>query len=197
MAQDADGTLWYRNLWLGVTAQVPGADNVLYHDVDDGVVAWVEGRQVFTYRPGIAGASATLEYTVTDPLTIDSIQVHGDYIAVTVTDTDEDARVIDVKKIGATDVNPGSVYNESNPVVFHTGVAWQTDQGGDEHVFFKVLGDSVTNVAGTAADETVRRSTGVVSLPAERRGAQLRRLDGNRYARDRTHIRRQPVRDCR
>jgi len=153
---DVDDTLWYRNLSRGVTAQVPSSAGASVHDVDNGLIGWVEGRQVYTFRPGMTGVTIpTNEYTVADPLTIDSIQMHGDFIAVTVTDTDEDARVIDIRKTGATDVNPDSVYNESNPSVFHKGASWQTDQGGNEHVFFKVLGDSVTNVAGTADDEMV------------------------------------------
>lgn len=150
---DSDDTLWYRDLGRGITAQVPDANAVLHHDVDNGMIAWVESRTVYTFRPGLDTNGFTSQYTSEVGTTIDSIQMHGDRIAVTVTDTDEDARVVDVRMTGATDVNPDSVYNESNPVVFHKGVSWQTDQGGNEHVFFKVLGDSVTNVAGTTDDE--------------------------------------------
>ncbi len=150
---DSTDTLWYRDLGRGITAQVPDANAVLHHDVDNGMIAWVESRTVYTYRPGLDTNGFTNQYVAEVGTTIDSIQVHGDRIAVTVSDTNQDARVIDIRMTGATDVNPDSVFNESNPVVFHKGVSWQTDQGGDEHVFFKVLGDSVTNVAGTTDNE--------------------------------------------
>lgn len=150
---DATDILYYRDLSRGFSAAVPGSDAVELHDVDNGRIVWVEGRSVYSYLPHRVGPQGGTIYTAPVGATIETLQAHGDRVALTVRGSDDDAYVVDVSLGEATNLVPSSAFDESAPSVFHTGVAWQTNSGGDTDLYYKMLGDVVSNVAVDAVNE--------------------------------------------
>ena len=78
------GHLRYRDFFSGTSADVPEATGVTYYDVDNGRIVWVNGsapvRRVYSYRPGVAGATVQPIFNVPDATSVESLQVHGDRV---------------------------------------------------------------------------------------------------------------------
>jgi len=160
--------LRYRDLRRGITsAVVPGTRDVEYWDVDNGAIIWsfentVTSDRIQRFRPGIDSAAQGI-YNNFDDQDILSLQMHNATIAFTLERTDggdPDAWYGDISSdfgIVRSLVEPGeNLFNEQNPVVFHRGIAWETDKMGSLDVLFRTIRpqDGTLAVAGGGASDT-------------------------------------------
>lgn len=157
------GELWYSDLGRGVTAQVPSASasTLADYDVDNGRVVWTYGDTTSAIRffePGVSGTVTEYVMNLGTGIAISSVRAHGSKIAYTRDHTDAvgsdaDARALDLQGNWSLDPVPGSVFNESNPVIFHKDIAWQTDIGGDTDLLFRDYGGDVSNISSGDTDD--------------------------------------------
>ncbi len=147
---------------LGVSSNiaVPGASDVDYYDVDNGRIVWVTSlaeEQIRMWRPGIAGATSELVYTVPSSRDVMSLQVHGDRAVMTTrTNADGmlDAQSIDLRTKAVSYISYSTVGNDNgNPTVFHKNKAWE-NRAGDTDLWYQASGFDAQAASSVAADES-------------------------------------------
>lgn len=125
---ETDDQLWYRDIYQGITAQVPGADNITAFDVDNGRIVWGEAfitENLWVFDPS-QDTTARMFYTVLTGEDIESLRVHGDTVAVTsdVAGTPHAIRI----KIGTS--TTWAYWQKANlPDVFHDTMVYSFEAG--------------------------------------------------------------------
>ncbi|MDO8879235.1 MAG: cell wall-binding repeat-containing protein [Coriobacteriia bacterium] len=159
--------LRYRDLGRGITsAVVPGAHDVECWDVDNGAIIWsyeysAASDRILRFRPGIDSGAMYIMNGVED-LDISTLQMHGTLIAFTMERTDggdDDAWYADISSDygiirGRVEGNE-NLFSEQRPVIFHRGVAWETDKMGSTDILFRTVrptDGTLSAVAGGASD---------------------------------------------
>ena len=146
------GHLRYRDFFSGTSADVPEATGVTYYDVDNGRIVWVNGsapvRRVYSYRPGVAGATVQPIFNVPDATSVESLQVHGDRVILSLMGGDfADVLVVDLQsRLPIMSPYLEEDNRQTHGAIFWDGYVWDEQLLTTTNVYF-AHGSDVSAVA--------------------------------------------------